>query len=82
MVLNLNIKLIKFAHLLESNVSHAELTLKYTLAVGLSLVNSRLAIRRAFLWEASVGAERDGFLHADTLLLPTRRQRLNASRLL
>jgi len=59
----------------------AELTLKHTLAVDLGLVD-RLAIRRAFLREAGVGAEGDGFLHADALLLPTRRQRLNAGRLL
>lgn len=55
--------------------------MEHALPVDLGLVDGRLPVWRAFLLEAGVGAEGNGFLHAGDLLLPARRQRLNAGRL-
>jgi len=52
--------------------------LKNALAVDPDLVDSGLPVGSALLLEAGVGAERNRFLHAGVLLLPARRQRLNA----
>ncbi|KYN26953.1 hypothetical protein ALC57_03294 [Trachymyrmex cornetzi] len=54
-------------------IRHAELTLKHTFAIDFGFVNGRLPVRRAFLLEAGVGAERNRLLYSDTLLLEARR---------